>query len=210
MQLAKWIARAAGVTALVLGATVAAHGQTDTVGDTAVSYTPTASFTEIRDAVPGRFFDSDNTVANGNTLRIGFNTGLDFRTFRYNDFRASSTSFSHPNAMDTISFRVSAPEGYYIASITYSQRGTGSVLRTGRAAGMTNWVVGKIAADLGTFGTNPTLSDTIDLTGLNLTDVPVSISNSLFAFSTPLLGSATVGVTGAEVVVELSPLAGSQ
>ena len=202
MQLAKWIARAAGVTALVLGASVAAHGQTETV-----SYTPTASFNDVRDAVPGRFFDSASSVADGNTLHIGLNTGLDFRTFKYNDFRASSTAFSHPNAMDTISFRVSAPAGYYISKITYSQRGTGSVVRTGRAAGMTNWVVAKIAADLGAFGTNPTLTDSIDLTGLNLTDVPVSVTNSLFAFSTPLLGSATVTLTGAEVVVELSPLA---
>jgi hypothetical protein len=197
MQLAKWIARAAGVTALVLGGTVAAHAQTVT-------------FTDIRDAVPGRFFDAATTAPDyhdGNTLRIGLHSGLDFRTFKYADFRASSASFSHPNAMDTISFRVVAPDGYYISKITYRQRGTGSVVRTGRAAGMTNWVVGKISGDLGSFATNPTLADTIDLTGLNLTDVPVSISNSLFAFSTPLLGSATVGVTGAEVLVELSPLA---
>jgi hypothetical protein len=202
MQLAKWIARAAGVTTIVLGVTVAAHGQTDTV-----SYDATATFSEVRDAVPGRFFDSATTVANGNTLRIGLNSGLDFRTFKYNDFRASSTSFSHPNAMDTISFRVSAPAGYYISRITYSQRGTGSVIRTGRAAGMTNWVVGEVADDLGSFATSPTLSGSMDLTGLNITELPVSITNSLFAFSTPLLGSATVGVTGADVVVELSPLA---
>jgi hypothetical protein len=202
MQLAKWIARAAGVTALVLGGTVAAHGQTD-----AVTYDATATFSEIRDAVPGRFFDAATTVANGNTLRIGLNTGLDFKTFKYADFRASSASFSHPNAMDTISFRVRAPEGYYISKISYAQRGTGSVVRTGRAAGMTNWVVADIAADLGSFGTSPALYESIDLSGLNLTDVPVSITNSLFAFSTPLLGSATVSVTGAEVVVELSPVA---
>jgi hypothetical protein len=34
----------------------------------------------------------------------------------------------------------------------------------------------------------------------------VSITNTLFAFSTPLLGSATVGITSADVFVELQPL----
>jgi hypothetical protein len=202
MQLAKWIARVTAAMAIVLGGTMAAYGQTETV----VAYGPTATFTEIRDAVPGRFFDAETTAPDGNTLRIGLHSGLDFRTFKYTDFRASSAAFSHTSAMDTISFVVQAPQGYYISRITYLQRGTGLVLRTGRAAGTTNWVVGKIAADLGGFGTNPTLSDSMDLTGLNLTEVPVAISNSLFAFSTPLLGSATVTVTGAEVTVELSEL----
>jgi hypothetical protein len=67
-------------------------------------------------------------------------------------------------------------------------------------------VVGNIASDLGVFSTSPALAESIDLTGLNLTEIPVSISNSLFAFSTPLLGSATVSITAAEVVVELLPL----
>lgn len=196
MQFAKWIARATGSMAIVLGGAVVAHGQT-------------ASFLDIRDAVPARFYDATTTAPDAvdpNMLRIGLNTGLDFRTFKYADFRASSAAFSHASAMDTIKFRVVAPEGYYISKITYSQRGTGSVIRTGKAAGMANWVVGHVVAELGLFGTSPTLSETIDLTGLNLTEVPVAISNSLFAFSTPLLGSATVGLTGAEVVVELLPL----
>jgi hypothetical protein len=201
MQLAKWIAHVTTALAIVLIGSAAAHGQTETV-----AYSPTATFTEIRDAVPGRFFNADTTAPDGNVLRIGLHTGLDFRTFKYTDFRASSAAFSHTSAMDTISFLVTAPQGYYISKITYVQRGTGAVVRTGRAAGTTNWVVGKIAADLGAFATNPSFYDSIDLTGLNLTEVPVSISNSLFAFSTPALGSATVMVTGAEVIVELSAL----
>ena len=200
MQLAKWIARATGITAIVLGGAAAAHAQT-------------ATFSDIRDAVPARFFDAAKTApdaTNPNMLRIGLHTGLDALTFKFTDFRASSAAFSHGAAMDTISFRVQAPEGYYISKITYAQRGTGSVIRTGRSAGMTNWVVGEIAADLGLFSTNPTLSNSLDLAGLNLTEVPVSITNSLFAFSTPALGSATVGLTGAEVVVELLPLLPSE
>ena len=37
--------------------------------------------------------------------------------------------------MDTIRFRVKAPVGYYIAKITYTQRGVASVIRTGKVAG---------------------------------------------------------------------------
>jgi len=196
LQLAKWIARVSAITAVVVSGAATANGQTVT-------------FEEIQDAVPGRFFDAATTAPdadNPNALHIGLNSGLDFRTFKYTDFRASSSAFSHTAAMDTISFRVVAPEGYYIAKVTYSQRGTGVVLRTGRAAGTTNWIVGKIVADLGAFATNPTLSDTIDLSASRLTEVPVSITNSLFAFSTPLLGSATVSLSGADVIVELLPL----
>jgi hypothetical protein len=43
----------------------------------------------------------------------------------------------------------------------------------------------------------------MDLSAARLRRVPVSITNSLFAFSTPTLGSATVSVTSADVVVEL-------
>jgi hypothetical protein len=196
MQLAKWIARVTGITAIVLGGAASAHGQT-------------ATFSRIRDAVPGRFFDAATTkpdATDPNILRIGLHSGLDFLTFKYVDFRASSASFSHTTAMDTISFRIEAPEGFYISRITYTQRGTGSVLRTGRAAGSTNWIVGRVAADLGVFGTNPSLTESLDLTGSNITRLPVSITSSLFAFSTPLLGAATVALTGAEVVVELLPL----
>jgi hypothetical protein len=46
----------------------------------------------------------------------------------------------------------------------------------------------------------------MDLTGKKMTVVPVSITNSLFAYSTPSLGSATVGLTSAQVRVQLLPL----
>ena len=66
--------------------------------------------------------------------------------------------------------------------------------------------MGTTLAPLGIFGTNPTLSGTIDLTDQFLTTVPVSITVGLHAFSTPTLGSATVSLSGAEVDVELLPL----
>jgi hypothetical protein len=207
----------ASLTAMILSVSPAVWAQTDpvpavtdAVPEQIVDAAPTvASFSDITDAVPGRFFDAATTVvdeADPNRLVIGFNEGFDFRTWKFNDFRASTLAFSHGSAMDTISFIVAAPEGYYISSITYTQRGAGYVLRTGKAAGMANWVVGEYAADLGAFGTNPTLSQTIDLTEFKMTRVPVSISNSLFSFSTPALGAASVALTSADVRVELLPL----
>lgn len=196
MHVARRFAWVAGVTFLTMTGAAAVSAQTVT-------------FSEIRDAVPGRFFNAATTAVSEldpNTLNIGLESGLDFATFKFREFRASSLAFSHASAMDTISFTVEAPEGYYIAAITYTQRGSGSVVRTGRAAGTANWVVGDRAADLGTFGTNPTLSERMELTDVKLTRVPVSISNSLFGFSTPLLGAATVAVTGAQVQVEVLPL----
>jgi hypothetical protein len=193
MQFLARPAYVAGFTAVILSLSATALAQT-------------ATFSDVTDAVPGRFFDAAATLADEadpNTLVIGINEGFDFRTWKFNDFRASTLPFSHTSAMDTITFIVQAPEGYYISSITYSQRGAGSVLRTGKAAGMANWVVGEYAADLGVFGSNPTLSGTADLAELKMTRVPVSISSSLFSFSTPALGAASVALTSADVRVEL-------
>lgn len=196
MKLCTGAAYVAGVTIIVLSAVPTAQAQTVT-------------FSGINDAVASRFFDAATSAPDPiepNKLLIGFNTGIDPTTWKANDFRASTAAFSHPSAMDTISFRVDAPAGYYISKITYTQRGTGSAVRTGKAAGGANWVVAEFAASLGLFGTNPTLSGTADLSGMNLTSVPVSITTALFAFATPSLGSASVAVTSAEVLVELLSL----
>jgi hypothetical protein len=195
MQLAKQVICAAGVMAMILGGASTAHGQTVT-------------FSDIRDAVPGRFFDAATSAADAaepNRLRIGFHTGINPETFTFNDFRASTGSFSVSAAMDTIGFRVTAPNGYYISKITYSQNGTGSVVGTGRAAGMTNWVAGEFVGDLGRFSINPAVSGTFEFTDLFLTTVPVSATTGLFAFSSPSLGSAEVSLTGADVLVEVLP-----
>jgi hypothetical protein len=205
MQLTRWTVCIAGLISAI--SILPAQAQEQEAGP-AVS-DPAATFTDIRDAVPNKFFDSNTTAVdplNPNRLIIGFETGLDITTFKNRDFRASTTAFNHSIAMDTIRFRVEAPEGYYVATITYSQRGAGSVVRTGRAAGSANWVVGGYASDLGQFLTNPTLSWTMDLTEKNLTSVPVSITDSLFVFSTPALGSANVSLLSADVVVTLVPI----
>jgi hypothetical protein len=192
-----WGAAAAG--AMLLGAASVAHAQSVT-------------FSDINDAVPSRFYDAAASAADPadpNRLIIRFNSGLDPSNWKSNEFKASTAAFSHTAAMDTITFRIHAPEGFYISKVTYTQRGTGSVVRTAKAAGGAAWVVDDASADLGQFGSNATLTATADLTGQNKTFVPVSITSSLFAFAPPSLGSATVAITYAEVFVELLPIAPS-
>ena len=169
----------------------------------------TVTFSRIDDAVTSRFFDPATTKVDAldrNKLNIGFNTGLDPVTLKYRDFTASTASFRYTSAMDAISVRITAPAGYYIAKVTYSQRGTGSIVRTGKLQGGATLVVHDKASLLGSFSTNPTLTQTVDLTGRRLTVVPVSITNSLNAFATSSLGSATVSVTSAYIRVQLLPL----
>ena len=198
MHVSNRITSAVGAAVLVFNVAVA-QAQT----------TPAVSFVDITDAVGGRFFDATTTAANPadpNKLIIGFNTGRDPATWKANDFRASTAAFSHASAMDTISFRIVPPEGYYVSRVTYNQQGGGSVVRTGVVRGGSNWVVGDYAADLGVFGTNPDLSETVDLTGLYLSFVPVSITTGVHSFATPLAGSATLSITGANVVVMVDEL----
>jgi hypothetical protein len=169
----------------VLGVANAAHAQV-------------AKFKSIHDAVPLKFFDATTTApdpSNPNKLVIGFNAGLDPTTFITTEFVA----FNHRTAMDTISFSVNAPLGYYVAKITYNQRGAGSTCRTCSSAGAATWVVAGHPASLGVFTSNPTLTATADLTAMRLTSVPVSITDSLFA------ASGSVMITGADVVVRLLP-----
>jgi hypothetical protein len=178
------------------------------VGAASTSHAQTVTFSRIDDAVSSRFFDPATTrpdSINRNKLKIGFHAGIDAATLKSREFKASTASFSYTSAMDAINFRVQAPSGYYIATITYSQRGTGSVLRTGRAGGGTTWTVADSSSSLSTFSTNPTFTRTLDLRSRKLTTVSVSIANSLYAFATPSLGSATVAVTGADVTVTLVP-----
>ena len=198
MHVSNRITSAAGAAVLVLNVAIAQ-----------AQPTPAVEFVDITDAVAGRFFDATTTAAdaaNPNTLIIRFNTGRDPATWRANDFRASSAAFSHASAMDTISFRVVPPDGHYVSKVTYKQEGSGSIARTGIVRGGSNWVVGDFAADLGTFATNPDLTESIDLTGVYLAFVPVSITTGIHSFTPPLVGSATLAITGASVVVEVQEL----
>jgi hypothetical protein len=171
---------------------------------------PVAKFVDINDAVPGRFFNAATTAPaddDPNRLLIGFHSGIDWNTWKNTEFRASTESFNYTAAMDTISFRIEAPKGYYISRVTYSQGGRGSALRLGKAAGGAQWVVASVAAPLSQFGTNPTVTGAeADLTGLGMTSVPVSITNGLFVSAPPAAGAALLEVNSAEVQVCLEPL----
>lgn len=167
------------------------------------------TFSDLNDAVPGRLFDAQASAPdpfNPNKLIIRFNTGRDPRTWTSNAFTASTAAFFHRTAMDTISFLVEAPTGYYVSRITYTQTGTGSISRVGYASGAAQWVVDNAAQALGTYGANPTLTRTADLTGDYRTLVSVSITSSLVTFALPVAGSATMSLTSADVQVELEPL----
>jgi hypothetical protein len=190
MRSGKWATVATAVILTVLCAASDAHAQI-------------VRFSSVKDAVPGKFFDAATThvdLANPNKLVIGFNTGIDPITFIANDFRASALPFSNRSAMDTISFNVKAPTGFYIATITYTERGTGFTSRTAISAGGATWVVAGRPGSLGVFTNNPNLSRKADLTASRLTSVPVSITLSLFA------STGSVAVTSADVVVTVLPL----
>jgi hypothetical protein len=169
----------------------------------------TVTFAEIRDAVPLKFFnpDPDGTrvdPADPNTLIIGFESGRNPVDLLDSEFRASTSASGHRIAMDTLSFTVIAPAGYYVSSITYQQVGSGSLSRVADARGGTNWIVAGRPAALGTFRTNPALTQTLSLSDPALTIVPISITTALAAFANP--GDATVEITGASVTVSVAPI----
>ncbi|MFZ4662523.1 MAG: hypothetical protein ACOYNY_36280 [Caldilineaceae bacterium] len=169
---------------------------------------PTVRFLRIKDAVPLKYYNPATTApdpANRNRLIIGFHTGIDPNTLVNTAFVASSEAFYRPMAMDTLSFQVTAPTGFYIAKLTYAQTGSRSTSRGGGALGAGNWVVNGVGADLGTFAATPTITRTLNLTGQNKTSLSVAISNSLFAHGVSV-SSGTIAITSASVLVELLPL----
>jgi len=179
--------------AVVVGAAVAM------IFSAATAQAQVVKFKTINDAVPSKFFDAATTApdpSNPNRLIIGFNTGLDPATFITAEFVAFST---RRVAMDTISFSIKAPLGYYVSKITYTQRGGGSICRTCSSAGAATWVGAGHSASLGVFTTNPNLTGTADVAALKLTTVPVSITDSLFASSGGLM------ISSADVLAEVLP-----
>jgi hypothetical protein len=187
MRSRKWAAVAAGAILAVLFTASEARAQA-------------VFFKAVRDAVPGKFFDADLSrldPANPNHLIVGFDSGFDPVTFIANDFRASALPGSNRQAMDTLSFTLKAPTGFYIATVTYSQRGSGFTGRTDVEAGAATWLVASHPFLLGNFSSNPNLTKTVDVRASRLTSVPVVISVSLFA------STGSVAVTGADVFVTL-------
>ena len=129
----------------------------------------TVTFSAVRDAAPGRFFDaatSGASAANANQLNFGLNTGIDPVTLVSTEFRASTLAFTNRMAEDTVSFVVTAPAGFYVASLTYTQQGVASTVRTAQQSGNTQWTVAGFPAVIGEYNGNPTLTGVVDLTAL--------------------------------------------
>ena len=166
----------------------------------------TVTFSAVRDAAPGRFFDAATTgssAANANQLNFGLNTGIDPVTFISNEFRASTLAGFNRMADDTISFVVTAPAGFYVASLTYTQQGSAAVSRTAVQTGNSQWTVADFPAVIGEYAGNPTLTSVVDLTALQPASVPVSITVSLFAGPT-----GDISISSASVVADIKPLVG--
>jgi hypothetical protein len=167
----------------------------------------TATFTEIRDAVPLRYFDAQATAPEPgapNTLAIAFAA---------NGFNASSGIgglTGTPLATDTISVVVNAPAGDFITSITCRLSGRGAVINTGDARAAASWVVNGKPESLGSFGgavqfpntgADWSSTQTITFSDPTLRSVPVSLTTQLFAFAPPAGASAQVDLTSATLVV---------
>jgi hypothetical protein len=166
-----------------------------------------AIFTEIRDAVPLRYFDSSRTQPEANTLVIGFHETDPFRASAEVDNLTGTRLVA-----DTLSVVITAPAGRHISSITCHLSGRGAVNTPGDARASANLVVNGQPVDLGSFGGAQfpatgapwSSSQTITFADQALTSVPVSLTAQLFAFAVNALASAEVDLTSATIVVELS------
>ena len=173
-----------------------------------------ATFTDIRDAVPLRYFSAGQTAIEPGpntletTLVVGFETGA-------NSFRASAevgNLIGTRLAADTLSFTITAPPGHYVSSITCHLSGLGAVNTPGDARAAANWVVNGQPVEIGSAGgvqfplggASWSLSKT---TPSSLTVVPVSLTTQLFAFAPSSLASAEVALTSATIVVTVAPVA---
>jgi hypothetical protein len=168
----------------------------------------TVTFSNLADSAPGSSWDPATTAvdpADPNRLVFGFHSGISPTTWTSLDFRASTASFSRRGATDTMCMLVTAEEGYYVSALTYRQSSGGSVVRLAGASGVTTLVVNHAPAGGQGIGTNPSFTRRIDLAGQDLTSVPFCVTTSLFVWSAPTSGSASLSVTATDVVAELLP-----
>lgn len=145
------------------------------------------------------FFDIGTTTISGNQITIGIN-----------NFKADGASQVTVSALDTFSFTVTAPTGFKITKITYTESGKGETTNGFAAA------TGSITAD-GTpknfltqlFIPNTSESDwsiTGSVNVANKDSIAVSIVNSLFAAAFLPTDLAYVEKTGASISVDIAPV----
>ena len=171
---------------------------------------PSVTFQSINDALPSRCYDSSITgpdSINPNQLRIGIDTsvGLVGGMYVQRGCVASTASFSVKNTMDTISFLIEAPAGYYISKVTFTQSGSTTGSRGGEAFLGATWVVNERAAVVPYSAITRQWSASVDLTGQNKTVVPVAITTSLTAGGISPQSSTAIA-SNPSVVVEIQPL----
>ena len=180
------------------------------IGIAGAAQAATVTFSNILDGngIP-LLFDPSTTIpdpSDGNTLIIGLL-----------DFTANGETIS---AVDTLSLMISAPAGYFITSLSYTEEGIGNAV-TGIAVATGSIVVNNFPVNFptqvfspgasGGWSISPTLPDSIFN---NETSVMVSITNSLFAHGATAdeiaktFASLTVGLTPVPVPSSIFLLGG--
>lgn len=175
--------------AMLLMAAGAAHAQT-------------ATFINIGDALPARCYNPATTAAdptNPNRLLVGMHAGIVSGSFG-TSAECLATDSGPSMTTDTIVFYAVAPPGYYVSRVTFSQTAATSGSRGGRGFASASWVVADDAMTAAVGGTS-----VADLTGRNLTVVPVKFTTFLAAAGGSVR-SGSARASNASAVVELLPL----
>ena len=164
----------------------------------------TVTFSNITDGdLSPLLFDVANTVptGDGNTLDIGLN-----------NFKADGGGLASLSALDTLSFKITAPEGYYITKVSYYEEGQGQT-NLGVSIATGSITAAGIPQNLGVHIYNSAMVGPVPWS-LGPGDIPipgqqqsidVSLVNSLFATTIP--GGADIAwieKTKATVAVELA------
>ena len=165
-------------------------------------------FSDINDAAPGVCYDAATTTTatnpadpNQHQLVIGVHSGISPTTWTNTGCIASTASFYSREVYDTIAARVTAPDGYYISRITFSQTAVKVAGRIGQVFGGAQWVVDGVARPASLTGAF------YDLPGCK-TEATVSFSVSLGAkVSSTLAGNATASVANPVLTVDLKAMA---
>jgi len=168
---------------------------------TSAAQAATVTFSNLADGNNSAlFFDLGTTSQSGNTLTLGLN-----------NFTANGQSTLSLSALDTLSFLVTAPAGFHITRISYTENGTGQTtngvaLATGSltADGIPkNFLTQMFTPNTG--ASNWSISGSIDIA--NKDSIAVSIVNSLFAVTFGGISDiATVSKTGASIEVQVAPV----
>jgi len=180
---------------------------------------PPVAFEQVRDS-GGKFFSSavTHTTESPNVLIVGIESGLDaFKACAPTTSPVAPTPCTGTRvAMDTISFVVRPPGGYYVSSIQIDEQGTGAISRLADARGSSGWVVDGVPIDLdGPFGGAVQFSPggnvwsrsrTHELSDSGDRAVPVSVTTGLFAYAGDVGGAASVELKSAIVAVTIAPI----